>query len=143
MGIQRNWGRSRQQRESNQSRCQFKFGDNNTVNRKHRSKRRSNGSIDELIRLSRYGQRRKLYDIRTWGSISIFPDISRTRYDQSDDHSTYHGNRKRNRYHKRLYPVALALLGIINPTAALAESCLLYTSPSPRDKRQSRMPSSA
>ena len=26
---------------------------------------------------------------------------------------------------------------------AAAESCLLYTSPSPRDKRQSRMPSSA
>ena len=26
---------------------------------------------------------------------------------------------------------------------ALAEFCLLYTSPSPRDKRQSRMPSSA
>ena len=25
----------------------------------------------------------------------------------------------------------------------LANSCLLYTSPSPRDKRQSRMPSSA
>ena len=25
----------------------------------------------------------------------------------------------------------------------LAKSCLLYTSPSPRDKRQSRMPSSA
>ena len=25
----------------------------------------------------------------------------------------------------------------------LAENCLLYTSPSPRDKRQSRMPSSA
>ena len=26
---------------------------------------------------------------------------------------------------------------------ALAQTCLLYTSPSPRDKRQSRMPSSA
>ena len=26
---------------------------------------------------------------------------------------------------------------------AIAEGCLLYTSPSPRDKRQSRMPSSA
>ena len=26
---------------------------------------------------------------------------------------------------------------------SLLESCLLYTSPSPRDKRQSRMPSSA
>ena len=35
--------------------------------------------------------------------------------------------------------------GKISPEAlsALAKSCLLYTSPSPRDKRQSRMPSSA
>ena len=30
-----------------------------------------------------------------------------------------------------------------NNTDALAQFCLLYTSPSPRDKRQSRMPSSA
>ena len=29
------------------------------------------------------------------------------------------------------------------PADALARGCLLYTSPSPRDKRQSRMPSSA
>ena len=28
-------------------------------------------------------------------------------------------------------------------TSALVRDCLLYTSPSPRDKRQSRMPSSA
>ena len=28
-------------------------------------------------------------------------------------------------------------------TEAINEACLLYTSPSPRDKRQSRMPSSA
>ena len=28
-------------------------------------------------------------------------------------------------------------------SALLANGCLLYTSPSPRDKRQSRMPSSA
>ena len=34
--------------------------------------------------------------------------------------------------------------GIIgNFPAALRHRCLLYTSPSPRDKRQSRMPSSA
>ena len=31
----------------------------------------------------------------------------------------------------------------INTTPGLSEVCLLYTSPSPRDKRQSRMPSSA
>ena len=30
-----------------------------------------------------------------------------------------------------------------NPLSFYIESCLLYTSPSPRDKRQSRMPSSA
>ena len=38
-------------------------------------------------------------------------------------------------------------LGIISTNKAISmakdEGCLLYTSPSPRDKRQSRMPSSA
>ena len=32
---------------------------------------------------------------------------------------------------------------LLNSTTAEEEVCLLYTSPSPRDKRQSRMPSSA
>ena len=32
---------------------------------------------------------------------------------------------------------------VSTPSKAKAEACLLYTSPSPRDKRQSRMPSSA
>ena len=36
------------------------------------------------------------------------------------------------------------MLGVSrNSVAGKAHSCLLYTSPSPRDKRQSRMPSSA
>ena len=44
--------------------------------------------------------------------------------------------------------VALSLLGIPRSEVALGifadvNTCLLYTSPSPRDKRQSRMPSSA
>ena len=30
-----------------------------------------------------------------------------------------------------------------HPSRGLRKGCLLYTSPSPRDKRQSRMPSSA
>ena len=33
--------------------------------------------------------------------------------------------------------------GIIPDQNLLVKDCLLYTSPSPRDKRQSRMPSSA
>ena len=32
---------------------------------------------------------------------------------------------------------------LLPTTSALTSTCLLYTSPSPRDKRQSRMPSSA
>ena len=122
MGIQCDRRGNRQQWSTPQPRCELKFSINNTVSRKQRSKRRSNWCINELLRLTRHGQRRKLYNIGTWGSISIFPDISRTRYDQPDDHTKNYRDRKRNRYHKRLYPVALALLGIINPTAALAES---------------------
>ena len=33
--------------------------------------------------------------------------------------------------------------GVVPELAARSHVCLLYTSPSPRDKRQSRMPSSA
>ena len=39
-------------------------------------------------------------------------------------------------------PIGLQRL-LLRPTATLSIDCLLYTSPSPRDKRQSRMPSSA
>ena len=35
------------------------------------------------------------------------------------------------------------LVGIGQTLNDMSDSCLLYTSPSPRDKRQSRMPSSA
>ena len=126
MGIQRNWGGNRQQREPNQSRCQFKFSINNPNNRFIRRKRRSNRSINELLRLTRHGQRRKLYNSRSWGSISIFPDISRTRYDQSDDHSKNYRDRKRNRYNQRLYTIGKKLCLLLalsaNAIPAYAES---------------------
>ena len=48
---------------------------------------------------------------------------------------------------KRLTMMPLSMLspGVLGTdiTAPWGEACLLYTSPSPRDKRQSRMPSSA
>ena len=44
-------------------------------------------------------------------------------------------------------PVGIAVQEFLDfldiPSDHIAISCLLYTSPSPRDKRQSRMPSSA
>ena len=44
-----------------------------------------------------------------------------------------------NKYHQIAFQAPLNEL----PAAGVATGCLLYTSPSPRDKRQSRMPSSA
>ena len=41
------------------------------------------------------------------------------------------------------YPLTVALLGIPEVKTIRSYSCLLYTSPSPRDQRGSRMPSSA
>jgi len=55
----------------------------------------------------------------------------------------------------RLIALALALMGALNASVfpyqsliaiqriGLSEGCLLYTSPSPRDRQKSRMPSSA
>ena len=40
-------------------------------------------------------------------------------------------------------PALITLLGLFPVSAALFKSCLLYTSPSPRDRSLSRMPSSA
>ena len=49
--------------------------------------------------------------------------------------------------HKKLKAIHIAGTNGKGSTAhilsAILQSCLLYTSPSPRDKRQSRMPSSA
>ena len=126
MGIQRNWGGNREQREPNQSRCQFKFGNNNTKHRIIRSNRRSNWRINELLRLTRHGQRRKLYNRNSRCSISIFPIISRTRDDQPDDHSKNYRDRKRNRYNKRLYTIGRKLCLLLalsaNAVPAYAES---------------------
>ena len=47
------------------------------------------------------------------------------------------------RHRENLIRIALNELSSVKGKRQLAEDCLLYTSPSPRDKRQSRMPSSA
>ncbi len=122
MGILSNRCGSGQQRTTTQSKRKCQFGINNPLSGNQRRIRRSNRSADKFLRLLGYGQRRRFHDINSWWSISVHPIISRPRDDESNDHTKKYSYRKRNQYHKRLYPVALALLGIINPTAALAES---------------------
>ena len=49
-------------------------------------------------------------------------------------------------YKNDIYTLLITGVGKVNVYKALTtyyKNCLLYTSPSPRDKRQSRMPSSA
>ena len=55
--------------------------------------------------------------------------------DTVDEINKYHTN---SRYLKEA-----KLYGELQARYTIKETCLLYTSPSPRDKRQSRMPSSA
>ena len=55
------------------------------------------------------------------------------------------GNLMKAREYKLKLQGGLETLELLNPSEeeAPAEACLLYTSPSPRDQRGSRMPSSA
>ena len=47
------------------------------------------------------------------------------------------------RYHRLVFGLSVSPLIFQKVVDTLLKDCLLYTSPSPRDKRQSRMPSSA
>ena len=126
MGVFSNRGRNREQRTTNQPRCQFKFGNNNTKHRIIRRKRRSNRRINELLRLIRYGYIGKLYNINSWRSISVHSELSRTRDDEPDDNTTHHRYRKRNRYNKHLHTIGKKLCLILalsaNAVPAYAES---------------------
>ena len=123
MGILSNRRRSGKQWTTIESQRQCKYSINNTLSRNNgyqwRWGSRSNNKFLRLIGSLQYG---KFHTIRSGGSFSVYPNIFRTRDDKSDDNSTCHINRKRNKYNQYLYPVAAALLGIVNPSVALAES---------------------
>ena len=65
-------------------------------------------------------------------SVAIFPAIDSNKKDQKGSHAFDDKN-----------IVCMALRGLADKFPEVIKICLLYTSPSPRDKRQSRMPSSA
>ena len=107
----------------------------------------------------------QLHDHKSGRGISVHDDVSGTGDHKSNCDSKGYRRYLNNRYHKCLYAVAAIFLATpsyadvggvsatANPIANSSGSvtnqaiqvlhCLLYTSPSPRDKRQSRMPSSA
>ena len=135
MGIQRDRNRGREQRSSVESWCQPDNGDGNSCNGIDRSSRRSNRRNDKFIRLLRSIKRRNVYNIKSWRSFSVYPNIFWARDDQPDDNSKSHSGRisyRRNEYvhsigyGKRLSRIAAAIsitsASILSGSPVLAES---------------------
>ena len=87
---------------------------------------RSLNSYNALIN-QKTAQRRKVTDFRTWAS-SIKKEAQQLSSKFKSQEVNHH---------------ICMIIGYNEKTQELAVSCLLYTSPSPRDQRGSRMPSSA
>ena len=135
MGIQRDWNRGREQRSSVESWCQPDNGDGNSCSWINRSHRRSNRRNDKFLRLLRSIKRRNVYNIKSWRSLSIYPELFWARDDQPDDHTKSHHRRKCDRrneyvhsisYGKRISRIAAALsitsASILSGNPVLAES---------------------
>ena len=120
MGILSNRGRYKKQRSTPQSTSEYVNSDNNSfiVRGEHH-----NRSRNKFLRYIGLFSNKQLHNQRAWRSISIFPNISRTRYNQPDDNSKKHHDKKRNRHNKRLYPVIATglILNSLLPIKALAE----------------------
>ena len=67
---------------------------------------------------------------------------SRSNNKSSQPSTVSNKHRQRNRYFV-YYGIIISILTIGNPSYTEEGDCLLYTSPSPRDRTRSRMPSSA
>ena len=70
------------------------------------------------------------------GRQNMFPSETRPYIDESVSYDGYPQNAEK-------VNGRWAMIGFVALLGAYVTTCLLYTSPSPRDKRQSRMPSSA
>ena len=119
MGIQRNWGRSRQQW------CGFE-SPNININRDVKSecgngRRSNNRKCNFFVRCLRHVSNKQLHDPRTWWSLSIYPDVSRTRDDQSDPDPKSNHYKKCHRHNKHVYAIGGILLSLVSPTASLAQ----------------------
>ena len=124
MGIQCYWPWDRKRRTTVESQRQLQHGDNNTSSGNRRKRRRSNGRIDEYVRLFGYGQRRKFHHIKSWRGISIYPKLFWAWDDQSDNNTKSDRHKKRHRRNKYVYPVIATglILNTLAPLKALAEN---------------------
>ena len=119
MGIQRYWGRRRQQWSGFKPRNI----DINSTSRTDSGNRRrcsSRSSSNLFVRCIRLLSIKQLHNTRTWGSLSIYPDVFWTRYDKSNNNTKSNKYTKRHRYNKYLYSIA-TFFSLLSPNVALAQ----------------------
>ena len=118
MGVLSDWGRRRQQW------CGFKSRDNNINSasklRSGRRRRSTNRNSNFFLRCLRHVSTKQLHNTRTWGSLSIYPDVFWTRNDESNSNTKSNRNKKHNRYNKYLYSIA-TISSLLTPNIALAQ----------------------
>ena len=117
MGIHSDWLRHLKQWRKTEPNSEHL---NSTGESNNRRDRRSNRSSNKFLRLIRSLQPKSVYNINSRTSISIFPDIFWTWYDESNNNSKKHNNRIRNRYYKYLYAIATSG-SLLFPNVALAQ----------------------
>ena len=133
MGVHSNRRGSGKRWRTTQPNSENRIGGDNTIsNIWTKSRRRcinSNGTINDLLRLSRSIQPRSIYDKQSWRILSIFPELFWTRNDKSNSNTKSNRNRKRHQYNKHLLKLGAVLFTIANPTAVLAENVSATANP--------------
>ena len=120
MGIQRDWGRHLKQWRTPQPQCEYINSDNRPFSRNWR--RSYHGKRNIFLRCFRSLQSKQVHNDNSRCSVSIYPELSRTRYDQSNSHTENNSNRVRHGHNKRVYAVIAAVLGFNSlPIGALAQ----------------------
>ena len=110
MGILSDRGRHLQRWSSTQPQCEHINGNSST---KHRNKRRHGiGKCNIFSRCIGLLKSECVHNDYSRCSVSIYPELSRTRYDKSNSHTKGHNNRVRHGHNKRLYSVIAAVLSV-------------------------------
>ena len=134
MGILSDWGRRRQQRSTVEPQCEY-INSNTQPNSGIKWWSR-NRTSDKSVRYTGLQQSKFLHTNESRRSISIHPDLSRTRYYQPDPHPKSNINRISHRHNKRVYSITdygkrilktataigIGSLSFISSGSALAES---------------------
>jgi len=119
MGIQRDWGGRRQQRCSIES-SNININSASLPKRGNRRRRSNRSSNNFFLRCIRLFSSKQLHNTRTWGSLSIYPDLFWTRDDQPNSNTESNKYTKRHRYNKYLYSIA-TISSLLSPNVALAQ----------------------